>query len=237
MSLLEVENLHVSYGPIEVVHGVSLAVGQGEVVALLGANGAGKSTTLGAASGLLRAKSGRITFQGKDITRLPAAKRVSLGVTLVPEGRRIFANLTVLENILLGAYLELNPFRRKERLERVYALFPRLAERRKQIGGTLSGGEQQMLAIGRALMADPKLLLLDEPSLGLAPFLITDIFKKIQEMNREGLTILLVEQNVHKSLEICQRAFVMETGNIVAEGTPEELMKDELLRNAYLGVV
>lgn len=237
MSLLAIEDLRVTYGPIEALHGVSLDVKQGEMVALLGANGAGKSTALGAISGLLRTRSGRIVFQGRDITRLSAAERVALGITQVPEGRRIFANLTVSENLLLGAYLELNPFKIKDRLGHVQALFPLLAERRRQIAGTLSGGEQQMLAIGRALMAGPRLLLLDEPSLGLAPFLITDIFKTIRGMNQEGLTILLVEQNVHKSLEVCQRAYVLETGNIVAQGSPEELMKDELLRNAYLGVV
>lgn len=237
MSLLTIEDLRVNYGPIEALHGISLQVERGQVVALLGANGAGKTTTLGATSGLLRAKAGRITFQDEDITRLPAPDRVALGITQVPEGRRVFANLTVSENLLLGAYLELNPFKIKQRLDHVHSLFPRLAERRRQIAGTLSGGEQQMLAIGRALMAGPKLLLLDEPSLGLAPLLITDIFRTIQEMNCEGLTILLVEQNVHKSLEICREAYVLETGRIVAHGSPEELMKDELLRNAYLGVV
>jgi len=235
--LLKAEDLRVNYGPIEALHGIALDIQQGEVVGLLGANGAGKTTILGALSGLLKPKSGKITFEGKDITRLGAPERVALGITQVPEGRRIFANLTVSENLLLGGYLELSPHKIRERLEHVEALFPRLAERKRQVAGTLSGGEQQMLAMGRALMAAPRLLLLDEPSLGLAPFLITDIFKTIRKMNEEGLTMLLVEQNVHKSLEICQRAYVLETGKMVAHGSPEELMKDELLRNAYLGVV
>ena len=235
--MLLVEGLRVNYGPIEALHGVSFEVQRGEVVGLLGANGAGKTTTLSAISGLIGGRSGRILFEGKDITRLGAAERVGLGITQAPEGRRIFAGLTVLENLLLGAYLELNPLKVKGRLEHVHSLFPRLEERRKQIAGTLSGGEQQMLAIGRALMAGPRLLLLDEPSLGLAPFLMSEIFKTIRTMNEEGLTILLVEQNVHKSLEICQRAYVLETGKVVAHGVPQELMKDEVLRNAYLGVV
>jgi len=234
-ALLEARRLTVHYGPIEAVHCINLRVGQGQVVALIGANGAGKSSTLAALSGMVRPSVCTILLRGREITHEPAPRRVAAGVTLVPEGRRIFANLSVLENLELGAYLERDRARYRNNLERVFAIFPPLAERRRQLAATLSGGEQQMLAIGRALMSNPLLLLLDEPSLGLAPFLVTEIFEKIQQLNREGITILLVEQNAHKSLAIADWAYVMETGTIAHEGAGPALARDERVRGAYLG--
>ena len=236
MALLELEQLVVRYGSVEAVKGISLQVHEGEICALLGANGAGKSTTLRAISGLLGAYSGRIRYRGADITRWPAFRIVEAGVTHAPEGRRVFGTLTVEENLVLGAFVHRSkPAVVREGMERVFALFPRLAERRRQLAGTLSGGEQQMLAIGRALMARPRLLLLDEPSLGLAPLLVREIFRTIQAINRQGVTILLVEQNARMALRVAHRAYVLETGRIALAGTPAELQQDARMRRAYLG--
>ncbi|NJC70462.1 ABC transporter ATP-binding protein [Planosporangium thailandense] len=234
--LLELENVTLQYGRIQALHGISLTVDEGEIVALIGANGAGKSTTMRAISGLRPVASGSIRFNGEDITRLRADLRVVRGVCQAPEGRGIFPGMTVLENLDMGAYT------RKDRngiaadLERVLTLFPRLKERAKQLGGTLSGGEQQMLAIGRALMSRPKLLLLDEPSMGLAPMLIQKIFEIITEINQQGTTILLVEQNAQQALSRAHRGYVLETGNIVRSGTGAELLHDPAVKEAYLGV-
>ena len=233
---LVVDNLVVRYGPLEAVHGISLRVPQGKMVVLLGANGAGKSSTLGAIAGIIRPAGGRVLFHGEDVTFEGAPRKVARGIVLVPEGRRIFANLTVRENLELGAYRLGSSARFRERLERVHALFPRLAERAEQPAGTLSGGEQQMLAIGRALMSEAKMLLLDEPSLGLAPNLVTETFARIQQLNREGLTILLVEQNAHKSLAIADWAYVLETGKVVIEGSGAQLQANDKVKEAYLGV-
>ena len=238
--MLRVESISAFYGAVQALRNVSVHVSPGEIVTLLGANGAGKSTLMKVISGLHPPAKGRLLFNGQNIAGLPAERILRLGVGQVPEGRQIFAPLSVLDNLTLGAYIRFRGEEKKEvlrDLESILEIFPVLQERQKQRAGTLSGGEQQMLAIGRALMAGPRLLLLDEPSLGLAPFLMSEIFKTIRRMNEEGLTILLVEQNVHKSLEICQRAYVLETGKVVAHGVPQELMKDEVLRNAYLGVV
>ena len=235
-AILEVTDLSVSYGAISALGGISFALEAGRIVTLIGANGAGKTTTLRTLSGLLRAKSGRITFAGEDLTRLPPHRIVARGLGHVPEGRMIFANLTVEENLAMGAYLLGDKARIAHNRDYVFSVFPRLQERLAQPAGTLSGGEQQMLAIGRALMGDPKLLLLDEPSLGLAPKLISTIFEKIVEINRDhGVTILLVEQNANLALEISHRAFVLETGRIVMAGESRTLRTNPELKAAYLG--
>jgi len=233
--LLKIEGVQVYYGAIHALKGISLDVAPGEIVTLIGANGAGKSTTLRTISGLLKPKGGSISFMGNDIIGQQAQKIVKMGVSQVPEGRRIFANMTVLENLELGAYLRGDKEGIRESLDRVFSKFPRLAERRNQIGGTLSGGEQQMLAMGRALMSNPKLMLLDEPSMGLAPLLVKEIFETIKEINQAGTTILLVEQNAHMALSIAHKAYVMETGKIVLRGTAAELAQSEAVRKAYLG--
>jgi branched-chain amino acid transport system ATP-binding protein len=236
MPLLELENASVEYGRIKALHGISLFVNEGEVVALIGANGAGKTTTMRALSGLRPLATGRLTFVGEDITKLRADLRVIRGLCQAPEGRGIFPGMTVLENLDMGAYTRRDRDGIAADLERVFGLFPRLAERRKQAGGTLSGGEQQMLAIGRALMARPKLLLLDEPSMGLAPMLIQQIFTIIEEINDQGTTVLVVEQNAQQALSRADRAYVLETGRIVKTGTGEELLHDPAVKEAYLGV-
>ena len=234
--MLSVTNLAVSYGAISALGDVSFTIGAGRIVTLIGANGAGKTTTLRAISGLLRAKSGGIAFNGEDITKLPPHKIVARGLCHVPEGRMIFGNLTVDENLAMGAYLQHDKVRIAQNRDYIFSIFPRLKERLTQAAGTLSGGEQQMLAIGRALMGDPKLLMLDEPSLGIAPKLITTIFEKIVEINRtHGLTILLVEQNARLALEISHDAYVLETGRIVLQGPSAELSANPELKAAYLG--
>ena len=235
MSQLAVENLDVYYGAVHALKGVSLHVEAGEVVTLIGANGAGKTTLLRTISGIVPARSGRITFEGKDITKLPAHEIVGLGVSQSPEGRMVFANLSVEDNLELGAYRRRDREGIKKDREQVYQLFPRLLERRRQLSGTLSGGEQQMLAMGRALMSRPKVLLLDEPSLGIAPLLVRDIFKTIGEINRQGTTVLLVEQNAHMALGIAQRGYVLETGRVVLEDTAAALAANDEVRAAYLG--
>jgi len=234
--MLCVTDLSVSYGAIAALNGVSLEIPAGEIVTLVGSNGAGKTTLLRTISGLLRPKSGRIEFKGGDITRLPAHKIVALGLCHVPEGRMVFSNLTVDENLAMGAYLETDATRRARHREFVFEMFPRLKERLKQVAGTLSGGEQQMLAIGRALMGNPKFLMLDEPSLGIAPRLVSTIFEKIVEINQtHGITILLVEQNAHLALEISRHAYVLETGRIVLHGPSKDLRNDPQLKASYLG--
>ncbi len=236
MALLELENVHAYYGRIHALKGVSLTVEEGEIVSLIGANGAGKSTTLRAISGLVRAREGQIRLNGKDITHLPPHEIVSAGVGHVPEGRGIFPRLTTLENLEMGAYTVANPDEIERRLERVFGLFPRLKERRSQKGGTLSGGEQQMLATARGLMQHPKILLLDEPSMGLAPVLVETIFNIIRTLNQqEGTTILLVEQNALMALRVAARAYVIETGRIVLSGPAREIAQDENVKKAYLG--
>ncbi|MEW8978158.1 MAG: ABC transporter ATP-binding protein [Symbiobacterium sp.] len=232
--ILQVEDLQVSYGNIQALHGVSLEVNEGEIVTLIGANGAGKSTTLRAISGLVRPRSGTIRFQGTDITRTPAHKIVAMGIGHVPEGRRVFADMSVRENLELGAYL-VSPADFRKSLAEVYERFPRLKERENQRASTLSGGEQQMLALGRALMLRPKLLLLDEPSMGLAPRLVQEIFRIIAELNQRGTTILLVEQNAAMALSIAHRAYVLETGRVVLSGPAAELQSHPAVREAYLG--
>ncbi len=235
MPLLRIENLHTYYGHVHALKGIDLEVGEGEIVTLIGANGAGKSTTLRTISGLVRPREGRIEFNGHVLNHVPAHRIVQMGVCHVPEGRRIFTTLTVMENLMMGAYTVKDERTIQENLRRVFDLFPRLAERKNQLGGTLSGGEQQMLTIGRALMARPKLLLLDEPSLGLAPMLVKAIFETIREINARGTTILLVEQNARAALKIAHRAYVLETGRVVLSGPARELMQDERVRKAYLG--
>ena len=234
--LLELENITLAYGRIQALHGISLTVGQGEIVALIGANGAGKSTTMRAISGLRPVAGGSIRFDGQDITRLRADLRVIRGVSQSPEGRGVFPGMTVRENLEMGAYTRRNRVEIDADMQRVYTLFPRLKEREKQAGGTLSGGEQQMLAVGRALMSRPKLLLLDEPSMGLAPMLIQQIFDIIVEINQQGTTVLLVEQNAQQALSRAHRAYVLETGRIVKAGTGAELLHDPAVKDAYLGV-
>jgi branched-chain amino acid transport system ATP-binding protein len=236
MALLVLENVHTYYGNVHALKGINLTVEEGEIVTLIGANGAGKTTTLRTISGLIKPREGRIIFDGQELNKIPAHKIVYMGISHAPEGRKIFPTLTVEENLLLGAYSLGNDRKAIEaNKERVFALFPRLAERRKQLAGTLSGGEQQMLAIGRALMSKPRLLLLDEPSLGLAPMLVRAIFETIKEINRQGVTILLVEQNARAALKLAQRAYVLETGRIVLSGPSHELLQDERVRKAYLG--
>lgn len=231
--LLEVNDLHVSYGKIAALKGISLKVDEGEIVTLVGANGAGKTTTLQTLSGLRRVSGGTVSFDGRDITSLAGHKRVALGLCQAPEGRGIFPGMTVMENLAMGAYINGKPS--QDDLDRVFTLFPRLQERQKQAGGTLSGGEQQMLAIGRALMAEPRLVLLDEPSMGLAPQLIQLIFQIIREINEQGTTVLLVEQNAAQALSIADRAYVLETGHVVKTGTGQELLGDPSVVEAYLG--
>ncbi|WFE29192.1 ABC transporter ATP-binding protein [Solwaraspora sp. WMMD791] len=234
--LLEIEDVSLLYGRIQALHGISLTVDEGEIVALIGANGAGKSTTMRAISGIRPIASGRITFNGEEISKLRADLRVRRGLCQAPEGRGIFPGMTVLENLDMGAYTRRDRAGVAADLDRVLGLFPRLAERRKQAGGTLSGGEQQMLAVGRALMSRPKLLLLDEPSMGLAPMLIQQIFDIIVEINQQGTTVLLVEQNAQQALSRAHRAYVLETGSIVKSGTGTDLLHDPAVKEAYLGV-
>ncbi len=233
--MLEVKDLNVFYGTIHALHNISFRVNEGEIVTLIGANGAGKTTTLHSISGLTPFKSGEIHFFGNSLKAITPNRIVEQGLGQVPEGRRIFANLSVYENLEMGAYIRKDKAKIKEDFERIFTRLPRLKERLKQIAGTLSGGEQQMLAIGRALMSRPKLLLLDEPSMGLAPLLVKEIFEIIKEINREGTTILLVEQNAHMALSIAHRAYVLETGKIVLEGQAKELAQNEQVRKAYLG--
>ena len=234
--LLELENVTLLYGRIQALHGISLTVGEGEIVALIGANGAGKTTTMRAISGLRPVAQGSIRFDGKDITRLRADLRVVRGVSQSPEGRGIFPGMTVRENLEMGAYTRRSRTEINEDMERAFTLFPRLREREKQVGGTLSGGEQQMLSVGRALMSRPKLMLLDEPSMGLAPMLIQQIFDIVVEINGQGTTVLLVEQNAQQALSRAHRAYVLETGRIVKSGTGAELLHDPSVKDAYLGV-
>ena len=235
MSLLKVTDLVVSYGGIEALKGISFEVEQGQIVTLIGANGAGKSTTLRTISGLVPPKDGRIYFEGRDITDFNTQKIVETGIAMVPEGRRVFANLTVLENLRIGAYLRKDKEVIEEDIAYVYDLFPRLKERSWQLAGTLSGGEQQMLAVGRAVMTRPKLIMMDEPSLGLAPLVVKDIFKIIQTLKGTGMTVLLIEQNANAALHACDYAYVMETGRITTSGTGEELLASEAIQEAYLG--
>ncbi|WHY67043.1 MULTISPECIES: ABC transporter ATP-binding protein [Bacillaceae] len=233
--MLKVNDINVYYGNIHALKGVSLEINQGEIVTLIGANGAGKSTLLQTISGLLKPKNGEVLFEGEHVAGKVPQSIVKRGISQVPEGRRVFSNMSVEENLELGAYLRKDKKGIQEDFEKVYQLFPRLLERKKQQSGTLSGGEQQMLAMGRALMARPRLLLLDEPSMGLAPLLVKTIFKIIEEINKTGTTILLVEQNANMALSIADRAYVIETGKIVASGTAEELSSSDQIRNAYLG--
>lgn len=235
MALLEVRDLEVYYGVINALKGVSFEVNEGEVVALIGANGAGKTTILHTITGLLSVKNGSIVYDGKDITKVPSHKIVSMGIAHVPEGRRIFQQLTVLENLKMGAYTRNNKKEIAETLNIVYEHFPRLSERKNQIAGTLSGGEQQMLAMGRAMMSKPRLIVMDEPSMGLSPLLVKEVFKIIEAMHKAGTTILLVEQNAQMALSIADRAYVLETGKIVSGGTGKELMQSDEIRKAYLG--
>ena len=233
--LLEVASIVAAYGQVRALWDVSLAVSEGEIVTLLGANGAGKTTTMRVLSGLLRPRSGSVTFDGQSIHRLPPPRIVQAGLVQIPEGRRLWPRMTVMENLELGAYPPHLRARRHETLEWVFSLFPRLRERRGQLAGTLSGGEQQMLAIGRGLMSRPRLLMLDEPSLGLAPILVGEVFKIIREINARGVTVLLVEQNVHQALEIAHRGYVLETGRIVRSGSARDLLEDPEIKRAYLG--
>lgn len=233
--MLKVKDIDVYYGAIHALKSLSIEVEQGSIVTLIGANGAGKTTTLRTISGLLRPKNGSILYKDKDITKIPPEKIVSLGISQVPEGRRVFSTMTVMENLEMGAYLRKDKKGIQEDLENVFTRFPRLKERRKQLAGTLSGGEQQMLAIGRALMSRPELLLMDEPSMGLAPLLVKEIFEIIKDINEKGTTILLVEQNAHMALSIAHKAYVIETGQIVLEGNARDLMNSEQVKKAYLG--
>ena len=235
MAMLEIKDIEVYYGMIQAIKGISFEVNEGEVIALIGANGAGKTTTLHTITGLLSPKKGSVIFEGKDITKVPAHKIVSLGIAHVPEGRRVFAELTVYENLKMGAYTRKDKDEIEKTLEIVYKRFPRLEERKNQFAGTLSGGEQQMLAMGRALMSHPKIIVMDEPSMGLSPILVNEIFDIIQEVSKGGTTVLLVEQNAKKALSIADRAYVLETGRIVLEGDAKVLMNDDSIKKAYLG--
>ncbi len=232
--LLQVDNIEVYYGVIKALKGISFEVNKGEIVALIGANGAGKTTILHTVTGLLKPKTGTISFKGNDITKVPAHKIVTMGMAHVPEGRRIFSQLSVLDNIKLGAFTRKDKEEIEETLNYVYERFPRLKERKNQIAGTLSGGEQQMLAMGRALMSKPEFVLMDEPSMGLSPLLVSEIFEIIKAINENGTTVLLVEQNAKKALSIADRAYVLETGNIVLSGNAKDLMNDESVKKAYL---
>ncbi len=233
--MLEIKDLNVFYGAIHALKGVSLTVGDGELVSLIGANGAGKTTTLHTISGLLTAASGSVTLDGKDLQKVPPNTIISLGLAHVPEGRHVFARMTVEENLRMGAYILKDQKKISENLEKVYGHFPRLQERRRQLAGTLSGGEQQMLATGRALMTDPKIVLMDEPSMGLSPLLVKEIFAIIEELHKSGITILLVEQNAKMALAVSDRAYVLETGAISMEGRASDLAADDRVRKAYLG--
>ncbi len=235
MALLEVKDLKVNYGVITALKGISFEVNEGEIVTLIGANGAGKTTTMQSVIGLIPSCGGTVTYDGKDITKTPCHRIVHLGMSQVPEGRRVFQELTVYENLMMGAYSQGKKANFKDDIDRIYERFPRLAERRNQIAGTLSGGEQQMLAMGRALMSHPKLLMLDEPSMGLSPLLVDQVFEIIKDINKDGTTILLVEQNAGKSLAISDRAYVLETGSIVLTGTGAELAASDEVKKAYLG--
>lgn len=235
MAMLEVKDLHVHYGVIEAIKGISFEVNKGEVIALIGANGAGKTTTLHTITGLIKPTSGNILFEGHDITKTLAHKIVSLGMAHVPEGRRVFAQLSVYDNLIMGAYTRKDKDEIKDSLQVVYDRFPRLEERKNQMAGTLSGGEQQMLAMGRALMSHPSIILMDEPSMGLSPIFVNEIFDIITEVSKTGTTVLLVEQNAKKALSIADRAYVLETGNISLSGDASELMNDDAVKKAYLG--
>ena len=235
MALLTVENIHTFYGNIHALRGISLSVEEGQIVTLIGTNGAGKSTTLNTISGITPARHGSISLDGQNITEMPPHSIVNMGVTQAPEGRRIFSRMTVRENLEMGAYTRSDRVGFEQTLNEVYEIFPRLKERRNQPGGTLSGGEQQMLAIGRALMAQPRILLLDEPSMGLAPILVEEIFDVITRLNEQGTTILLVEQNAQVALSICHHGYVLQTGEIVLTGSGQELLDNEMVRKAYLG--
>ena len=235
MSMLEVKGLEVSYGAIKALKGISFSVEQGEIISLIGSNGAGRTTTLHSLSGIIKKAAGTVSFIGQAISAMSADKIVSLGLIQVPEGRRVFANMSVRENLELGAFLRRDKAGIKQDMEKVFELFPRLKERSRQEAATLSGGEQQMLAMGRSLMAGPSLLLLDEPSMGLAPILVDEIFRIIQEINNAGTTVLLVEQNAYKALSIASRAYILETGSITKEGPARELISDEAVKSAYLG--
>ena len=235
MAMLEVKDIEVYYGMIQALKGISFEVNEGEVIALIGANGAGKTTTLHTITGLLSPKKGSVLFEGQDNTKVPAHKIVSLGMAHVPEGRRVFAELSVYQNLKMGAYTRKDKDEIAKTLEMVYKRFPRLEERKNQLAGTLSGGEQQMLAMGRALMSHPKIIVMDEPSMGLSPILVNEIFDIIKEVSASGTTVLLVEQNAKKALSIADRAYVLETGKIVLEGDAKELMNDDSIKKAYLG--
>ncbi|MBR5355808.1 MAG: ABC transporter ATP-binding protein [Lachnospiraceae bacterium] len=235
MAMLSVKDLHVHYGVIEAIKGIDFEVNKGEVIALIGANGAGKTTTLHAVSGLIQASKGTVTFEDKDITNVPGHKIVSMGMAHVPEGRRVFQELSVLQNLKMGAYTRKDKKEIEETLEMVYTRFPRLKERKNQLAGTLSGGEQQMLAMGRALMSHPSIILMDEPSMGLSPIFVNEIFDIIKEVSASGTTVLLVEQNAKKALSIADRAYVLETGKIVLEGNAKDLLNDDSIKKAYLG--
>lgn len=235
MAMLEVKDLHVHYGVIEAIKGISFEVNKGEVIALIGANGAGKTTILHTISGLIKPSAGTVLFEGKDIVKIPGHKIVSLGMAHVPEGRRVFAQLSVYENLLMGAYTRKDKEEIQNSLQIVYDRFPRLEERKNQMAGTLSGGEQQMLAMGRALMSNPSIILMDEPSMGLSPIFVNEIFDIIQKVSEAGTTVLLVEQNAKKALSIADRAYVLETGKIVLTGKADELMNDDSIKKAYLG--
>ena len=235
MALLEVKNLSVYYGVIQALKGISFHVDKGEIVALIGANGAGKTTTLHTISGLLHPKTGEILYHDRDITKMPGSQIVKMGMAQVPEGRRVFADMTVEQNLRLGAYTRKDSSKTAETLENIYKRFPRLKERVRQPAGTLSGGEQQMLAMGRALMSEPDIILMDEPSMGLSPILVNEVMDIIKAVHEEGTTVLLVEQNARKALSIADRAYVMETGTITMEGRAKDLLNDESMRKAYLG--
>ena len=235
MAMLEIKDLRVQYGVIPALKGISFTVDAGEVIALIGANGAGKTTTLHAITGLVESAGGQIIFEDKDITHLPPHKIVELGMAHVPEGRRVFPDMTVRQNLMLGAFTRKDAKEKQQTLEMVYTHFPRLKERSRQLAGTLSGGEQQMLAMGRALMSRPRIILMDEPSMGLSPIFVSEIFKIIETVSKAGTTVLLVEQNAQKALQIADRAYVLETGAITASGKAEELLHDDAIRKAYLG--
>ena len=235
MAMLEVRDLEVYYGRIQAIKGISFEVNQGEVIALIGANGAGKTTTLHTITGLLSPKKGSVLFEGQDITKVPAHKIVSMGMAHVPEGRRVFSQLSVYENLKLGAYTRKDRSNIDKELQSIYERFPRLAERKNQLAGTLSGGEQQMLAMGRALMSKPSIVLMDEPSMGLSPILVNEIFDIIESISKSGTTVLLVEQNAKKALSIADRAYVLETGKVVLEGNAKDLLENDSIKKAYLG--
>ena len=235
MAMLEINDIHVNYGMIHAIKGISFSVDKGEIIALIGANGAGKTTTLHTISGLLRPKSGNIMFEGTDITKVAPHKIVSMGIAQVPEGRRVFAQLSVLDNLKMGAFTRSDVSEKEKSLEMVFSRVPRLKERANQLAGTLSGGEQQMLAMGRALMSHPSIILMDEPSMGLSPLYVSEIFDIIQEINKQGVTILLVEQNAKMALKVADRAYVLETGKIKLSGDAKELLRNDEVKKAYLG--